>query len=102
MGVYQLRNCITGKVLIGSSMNLPGRFNSLRFQLKNNSNPFRTLQAEWNEYGADAFAFEVLETLNPEKVPKDSWRKSLTAMEDQWLNEIKPYGLKGYNKEKAD
>ncbi|KYZ77948.1 excinuclease ABC subunit C [Anaerosporomusa subterranea] len=102
MGVYQVKNCTNGKVFIGSSMNLPGRFNRLRFQLKANANPIRSLQAEWNDQGADVFTFEVLETLNPDKVPKDDWRKALAVMEDKWLNEIKPYGLRGYNKEKAD
>jgi hypothetical protein len=102
MGVYQVRNCINGKVLISSSMNLPGKFNSLRFQLKNNTNYCKTLQAEWNEQGADTFAFEVLETLNPEKIPQDDWRKALTALEAKWLNEVQPYGMRGYNKERTN
>ena len=44
MGVYQIANCNTRKVLIGSSMNLPGKFNSLRFQLKNGTHPSVALQ----------------------------------------------------------
>jgi hypothetical protein len=47
-------------------------------------------------------AFEVLDILDPEKFPKDDWRKTLTAMEDRWLNEIQPYGTRGYNKETND
>ena len=88
MGVYQIRNLINGKTFIGSSLDLPGKFNSHRFQLACGSHVAAALQADWQKYGADAFAFEVLEYLNPEKVDKADWRKAVTAMEEKWLQEM--------------
>lgn len=100
MGVYQLTNRNNGKALIGSSMNLPGKFNSLRFQLKNSSHTNVTLQGDWSEQGSDAFTFEILDTITPEKVAKEDWRKTLLALEEKWLNEVQPFGAKGYNNKK--
>lgn len=99
MGVYQVKNLRNNKVLIGSSMNVPGKINSLRFQLNANGHMNKQLQTDWNEQGADMFAFTVLETLSPEKIPETDWRKALAALEAKWQNEIQPYGEQGYNKE---
>ncbi|HWR08512.1 GIY-YIG nuclease family protein [Sporomusa sp.] len=97
MGVYQIKNTITGKLFVGSSMDLPGKFNSNRFQLNVNSHRNKALQEDWNLYGSDAFTFEVLESINPEKIVKDNWRKAVAELEEKWLNTLQPYGEKGYN-----
>ncbi len=100
MGVYQIKNSITGKIFINGSMNLPASFNSSRFQLNFKSHRNNALQADWNKYGPDAFTFDILETINAEKVAKDDWRDAVTKLEDKWLDSLQPYGEKGYNKEK--
>ena len=101
MGIYQIRNLTNGKVFIGSSLDLPGKFNSQRFQLNCGSHFNSALLADWRAYGQDNFEFEVLEYLNPDKVAKADWRKTLAVMEEKWLNDIRPYDEKGYNKEKS-
>lgn len=100
MGVYQLTNTVSGKVLIGSSMNLPGKKNSIHFQLEWNSFINKAVQADWNIYGPDAFAFEILETIKPEEIPEVSWRDAVSALEEKWLEKVEPYGDKGYNSPK--
>jgi hypothetical protein len=100
MGIYQIKNLKNGKVLIGGSLDLPGKFNSHRFQLACGSHVNAALQADWQEYGQDAFVFEVLEQLNPDKVCQEDWRKVLAELEEKWLAATEPYGEKGYNKEK--
>jgi hypothetical protein len=97
MGAYQIKNTITGKIFVGSSMDLPGKFNSNRFQLNVKSHRNKALQEDWNLYGSDAFTFEVLESINPEKILKDNWRKAVAELEEKWLNTLQPYGEKGYN-----
>lgn len=99
MGVYQVKNLRNNKVLIGSGMNLPGKLNSLRFQLKTNRHPNKQLQTDWNEQGAELFVFTILETLSPERIPQSDWRNALEALEEKWTNEVQPYGLRGYHKE---
>src|SRR5215471_14640341 len=59
MGVYQIRNVVNEKVLIGAALDLPGIFNRHRFQLKMGNHPNTALQAEWNEFGDENFAFEI-------------------------------------------
>lgn len=98
MGVYQIKNQATGKVFLGSSMNLPGSLNSNRFQLNMGSHRNQALQADWKQYGPDAFSFDILETINPEKVAKDKWREAVAAMEQKWLDSLQPYGERGYHK----
>lgn len=100
MGVFQIKNTATGKIFISGSMNLPGSFNSQKFQLSTGAHRIQELQAEWNSYGPDAFVFDTLETINPEKVVQADWRKAVSALEDKWLDRLQPYGEKGYNKPK--
>lgn len=99
MGVHAFRNAVNGKVLVGSSQNLPGALNSLSFQLKMGSHRNRGLQADWNAHGAEAFTWEVLDELKPE--PGHDARDELDALERLWLDELKPYGDRGYNRPSA-
>ncbi|MEW6698122.1 MAG: GIY-YIG nuclease family protein [Bacillota bacterium] len=100
MGVYQIKNQSNGKIFIAGSMNLPGSFNSNRFQLNFNCHHNKALQDDWNEYGASAFTFDVLETLKSEEIAKEDWREAVSELEAKWLNTLQPYGEGGYHKQK--
>jgi hypothetical protein len=102
MGVFQIKNTTNEKILIGSSMNLPGKKNSQEFQLKAGGHYNKELQSDWNALGPAAFTFEILETLKPETIPQEDWRKAVTALEDKWLDTLQPYGERGYNKKKEN
>ena len=99
MGVYAFRNAANGKVLVGASQNLPGAENALRFQLKLGSHRNRELQADWKAHGEASFAWEVLDELRPE--PGADARAELDALERLWLDELQPYGERGYNRPPA-
>jgi group I intron endonuclease len=101
IGVYQIKNNMNNKIFVGSSMNLHGKSNSYTLQLKTNTHSNKTLQADWNLYGSAAFTFEILETLKTTEVSEDSWRKSVLAMEEKWINNLQPYDKQGYNKQKG-
>ena len=101
MGVYQIKNHINGKVLIGSNMNLPGKINSHQFQLNHGAHPNKLLQEDWVKYGKDTFSFDILETIKPEAVPQEKWREAVLALEEKWLEKIQPYEDKGYNTQKV-
>lgn len=98
MGVYQIKNNNNGKIFVASSMNIPGSFNSHRFQLKFNVHRNMALQEDWQLHGDSAFTFEILETIDPEELPKEYWREAVSEMEELWLENLQPYGEKGYNK----
>ena len=88
-GIFQIKNQINGKVFIGSSTNLNAIFNRHRFQLKMKSHKNATLQKEWNQYGPEAYSFDVLETLKPEAVPSEKLAETLLALEEKWLTALK-------------
>jgi hypothetical protein len=100
MGVYQIRNTINGKVLVGVSLNLPGILNREKFALKMGGHFNRALQADWNQFGGESFAFEVVEELKP-KGDAAADKADLATLEEIYLDKLRPYGERGYNEKKA-
>jgi group I intron endonuclease len=100
MGIYQIRNLVNEKVFVGSSMNLKGIFNRRLFQLELGGDQSKSLQKDWNEFGKENFAFEVLEEIFPRENPVYDYRSDLECLEDLWLEKLEPYGAKGYNERK--
>jgi GIY-YIG catalytic domain len=98
MGVYQIRNIVNDKVLIGAALDLPGVLNRHKFQLKMGNHTSGALQAEWNEFGSESFAFEILDEITP-KEGRD-YREELAFLEELWLEKSQPYGDRGYNEKK--
>lgn len=100
MGIYQIRNIVNDKVLVGATLNLPGIFNRYRLQLKAGSHQNKRLQAEWSEYGSESFVFEILDELTPGTDPAQDYREDLAFLENLWLEKLEPYGDRGYNEKK--
>ena len=100
MGVFQIRNLTNEKVFVGSSLNLDGIFNRHKFALNAGSHQNKALQADWNEFGAENFAFEILEEVFPRENPGYDYKSDLEVLEDLWLEKLEPYGEKGYNERK--
>ncbi|QQE75094.1 GIY-YIG nuclease family protein [Brevibacillus composti] len=95
-GVYQIKNTINQKVWIDSTRNLK-TINGKQFQLKMGSHPNKQLQAEWQEYGEDAFVFEVLEVLEKKETGYFDEADELKKLEEKWLQQLQPYGEHGYH-----
>lgn len=96
-GVYQIKNSLNGKLFVESTRNLK-TINGVKFMLNNNTHINKELQSDWNEVGKEAFSFEILETLKKdESDPYFNAKEALKAMEQKWLEELKPYGENGYN-----
>lgn len=99
-GVYQIRNTANHKIFIGSTRNLK-TLNGKRFALDQGTSMNKLLQEDWQKFGKDAFEFEVLEVLEKKESVYFNEKKALEKLEDKWLQELKPFGSRGYNKEKA-
>lgn len=97
MGILLIRNNQSDKVFLVSSPNLPGAINRHRSQLKLGGHPNKELQADWNQLGSDAFAFEIVDELSPGSDLKQDYRGELTSLEDLWLEKLQPFGERGYN-----
>jgi len=91
-GIYRVRNIKTGKLLIGSTTNLPGMLNRQRFQLDNNSHPDKELQRDWDELGPDAFEFEVLDQLEPRNEPTYDPTEDLRVLKEIWIEKLTASG----------
>ena len=69
-GIYRITNINTGKVYIGSSANLKHRLYCHKWELKKNKHHSFLLQRSWNKHGEEAFAFEVIEHCERDKLPE--------------------------------
>jgi hypothetical protein len=97
-GVFQLRNTVSGRIFVSASPNLPAISNRLRMQLDAGDYVMLPeLQREWKELGGDKFVFEVLEELTPPDGPGWDPTDDLAALELLWLEQLEPWGTKGYN-----
>jgi len=96
-GVFQVKNTVNGKVLLGSSLNLEGPLNSHRFMLAIGRHRNENLQKEWNDYGPGAFRFEILETVTVKDDPHFDLNVELTLLEQIWIEKLQPFGERGYN-----
>ena len=100
IGVFVIRNLVSGKIFVGSSMDLAAIFNRTRFQLAAGAHPNKELEADWRNLGAAKFEFEVAEELVPREDANFDYASELEFLEDLWLEKLQPYGDRGYNEPK--
>lgn len=98
MGVFQIRDTVNGRVLVGASLNLDGRKNRFAFEvasghISNNA----ALKQDWDQHGPANFTFEILDQIAPVDDPNYDYRADLATLEQLWLEKIQPYGERGYN-----
>ncbi|CAM4319634.1 GIY-YIG nuclease family protein [Bacillus manliponensis] len=95
-GIYSITNTKNNKVYVDSTRNLK-TISGRKFELNAGSCTNRALQMEWNEYGASAFQFEVLEVLKKKDDPYFNEKEELKKLEEKWVEKLQPYGERGYN-----
>lgn len=91
-GVYQILCIPTGKIYIGSGVDLRRRWQHHRDELcrrYGRQHHNRYLQNAWDKYGESAFRFEVLELTSPDQ---------LLVVEQRWMDATRCYERdRGYN-----
>ena len=100
MGVYKIENKINKKIFIGSSLNINARFNRHQMNLKFGSEEIKELLDDYNKYGPENFEYSVVDLLKRKEDPLYNYKSDLVDLENMWLEELQPYGEKGYNKKK--
>jgi hypothetical protein len=68
-GAFAVRCTASGRVWVGSSLNLGSQKNSTWFALRLGKHLQKSLQEEWNVYGEPAFEYEILEQLDDDVHP---------------------------------
>lgn len=98
-GVFMVKNTANGKVLLGSSLNIDGPLNSHRFMLRIGKHLNEELQQDWGTFGEESFTFEILETVPENDDPHVNVEEELSLIEQIWIEQLQPFGDKGYNKD---
>lgn len=80
-GIFRITNTVTGKVLLGSSMNLDGPLNRLEFELKYGSHRNLALQRDFDLYGRESFLFEIVDVVRPSDDPDFDTERALETLE---------------------
>lgn len=88
IGVYRITNTVNGKFYVGASKRLDYRLYSHKWKLQKGIHGNLDLQADWLEYGSEAFAFEILEEFSVEEL--------LAKREQHWMDHLNAVE-KGYN-----
>ncbi len=97
MGVYCVRNLQSGETLIGRSLDVNAILNREQSSLRFGGHANRRLQQDWTTLGPEAFAFEVLDTLEwPEDSPSFDPTADLKALESMWRERMQPNGAGNY------
>jgi hypothetical protein len=97
-GIWLIRNLKSGKILLGSALNLDSRLNRHQFALAMKKHECKELQADWDQAGVEQFSFERAEVL--EKPTDNAYFDvpgELKRLETLWLQNLRPYGDKGYH-----
>jgi hypothetical protein len=68
-GIFAIRCAASSEVWVSASDHLDSARNGVWFQLRNGLHQHKRLQSEWNAKGEEAFAYEVLETLDDDVSP---------------------------------
>jgi group I intron endonuclease len=87
-GIYRITNRNTGKVYIGSAVNIPSRLGVHKAQLRGGYHGNAKLQSSWNKHGEAAFSFDVLFVVFD--------RRDLAAAEQIFIDEYDA-ASNGYN-----
>lgn len=88
-GIYKITCISTGKIYIGSALNLRNRWNDHLKGLRHNTHKNQKMQNAWNKHTESNFTFEVLELI---LIPE-----MLIPREQHWFDILKPFDNNGFN-----
>lgn len=89
-GIYAIRNLISGRVYVGSSVYIQSRWHCHTSALRRNKHHSKPLQSSWNKHGQEAFTFSILELVS------DSER--MVQREQYWMDTLQSFHpTRGFN-----
>ncbi len=84
MGIYAIRDRVSGHLLLGASRNVHAALNRARFEMRMGKHADRVLQAQWNRSGVDGLAFEVLDLVKEREDADFDYAGELKALEQTY------------------
>lgn len=88
MGIYLMRDTVTGQVLVASSPNVPGAINRATFELRRGAHANKVLQAAWDQGGPERVTFETVELLKERDTPDFDYGAELRMLEQLYREEL--------------
>lgn len=73
-GIYKIVSTISGKIIIGQTINFIHRWSQYKCLLRNNRHSNLHLQNAWNKYGEQNFKFEIILSCPIEKLDEEEIR----------------------------
>lgn len=88
-GVFCIKNTITGRILLQAATDLHGCKNRFDFSQMTGSCIEHRLQQDWKQYGAQAFAFEILDTMEKKETQTSrEFRDDIDALLESWREKL--------------
>ena len=81
-GVYLIRNIISNRVYVGSSIDIERRWRNHKKDLRKGKHHSPHLQRAWNKHGEDAFVFEIIELCPPDDI---------LVVEQNYIDTLRPF-----------
>jgi len=97
IGVFQIRNTVNGKIFIEGSVNLDKIWNRYRVELNFVGHRNEALQKDWTEYGEQNFVYEIISEIEQDDTRNIDYAKECKQLAKMFIEELKPYGDKGYH-----
>ena len=92
-GIYRIRCGGNGRAWVKSTKNLAGQQNKFAFAVSTNSCPEPGMRAEWMEYGAPSFSFDILEELKQKETQTErEFSEDIEVLLEIWLEKYKQDG----------
>ncbi|MCP4021437.1 MAG: DUF2087 domain-containing protein [Desulfobacteraceae bacterium] len=88
-GIFQIKNCKTGKIFIDATNRLDTIYNRHKAELKFKTHWNKSLLKDWQEFGEQNFSFEILDQIDPKKVVGTNHTKHLKEHLEIWLEKVK-------------
>jgi hypothetical protein len=99
MGVGAIRHVASNRVLLVAGKDLPSLLNRHQAELRLGGHRNRELQQDWLAHGAEAFTFEVVDTIEPPADKPDyDPAADLRALEALWMEKLAPFEPAGYHR----
>jgi len=88
-GIYRVTNTHSGKCLLGYTPDAQAKQNAFNFAVASNLFFDQRLRQDWEELGAKAFTFEILETLAKKTDQTQAqFIADLQALEQMWSDKL--------------
>jgi len=88
-GIYAIKNAVNGKIFLAGTTDMNGMKNRFAFSRQTGGCFNLKLKKDWDEFGKEAFTFEVLEELDQNELQTaKEFKADIKTLEEMWLEKF--------------